>query len=313
VYLPGPETTAQQSLFLIDRNGTAEALKLPPGTDAYPRVSPDGTRLALQTSEANETFISIYDMSGASSVRRLTFGGRNRFPIWSSDSRRVAFQSDRDGDLAIFWQPADGGSAERLTKAESGVSHVPESWSPTGDFFLFSTAKGIEMSLWTYSMRDRNIAPFDDVRSMVFPTDAVFSPDARWVAYQVGERAVGEGVPYVQPFPPNGAKYEIARRGGRPVWSRDGKELFFIPAPGQFAVVTVKTQPTFTFSSPMAVHRGFGISDPADQRTVDTTPDGRIIGLGPSNLGSGGSPALGEIQVVLNWFQEVKARVPTTK
>ncbi len=62
-------------------------------------------------------------------MQRLTFGGNNRFPIWTANNR-VAFQSDREGDLAIFWQSAVGGTAERLTKPEPGTSHVPESWSP---------------------------------------------------------------------------------------------------------------------------------------------------------------------------------------
>ena len=110
-YLPGPASGAQQELTLFDREGRAEALKLGPGSYSYPRVSPDGKLLAFETSDGKEENISIYEMSGASSVRRLTFGGNNRFPAWSADGRRVTFQSDRGGDLAVFWQPADGGTA----------------------------------------------------------------------------------------------------------------------------------------------------------------------------------------------------------
>ena len=95
-------------------------LKVPPGLYEYPRVSPDGTRLAFGTSDGKEAVVSIYELSGASAVRRLTFGGNNRFPIWSADGQRVAFQSDREGDPAVFWQPADGGTAERLTTARPG-------------------------------------------------------------------------------------------------------------------------------------------------------------------------------------------------
>ena len=94
-----------------------KALKLPPGRYHFPRVSPDGKRVAFETSDGKEAFVSIYELSGESSVRRLTFGGNNRFPVWSGDGRRVAFQSDREGDAAVFWQSADGGTAERLTPA----------------------------------------------------------------------------------------------------------------------------------------------------------------------------------------------------
>ena len=119
-------------------------------------------------------------------MRQLTVGGRNRYPIWSGDGARVAFQSDREGDVSIFWQRADGtGPAERLTTAEPGTFHVPESWSPKGDKFLFSTiAKALDASLWTFSLQDRKVERFGGVQSSnaILPA-AVFSPDGRWVAY----------------------------------------------------------------------------------------------------------------------------------
>ena len=81
-------------------------------------------------------------------MRRLTFGGQNRFPIWSPDGQRVAFQSDREGDLGIFSQPADGnGPVERLTKAAKGDAHVPESWSPDGRHVAFAVINKTVFSL----------------------------------------------------------------------------------------------------------------------------------------------------------------------
>ncbi len=132
VYVPGPVGSQQQDLVLFDRKGGVEALNLPHARYDFPRVSPDGKRIVFETTDAEEAVVSVYDLSRASSVRRLTFGGNNRFPIWSADGSRVTFQSDRDGDPAIFWQPADGGTAERLTMPEPGRSHTPESWSPDG-------------------------------------------------------------------------------------------------------------------------------------------------------------------------------------
>ena len=310
-YLPGPISLGREDLFLFDRKGGAEALKLPPGSYGYPRVSPDGKRLAFETSDGKETSVSIYELSGTSSVRRLTFGGNNRFPIWSADGQRVAFQSDREGDLAVFWQSIVGGTAERLTKPESGTSHVPESWSPAGEILLFNVAKGSATSLWTLSVKDRKTMPFGDVRSPSYPTDAVFSPDGRWVAYQAGEASQGEATTYVQPFPPDGTKHQIAR-GGRPLWSRDGTELFYIPVASEFRAVTVTTHPSFRFSNSVVVPRGFGIASPDSPRPFDITPQGRIVGVGAAGQSQSGS-APAQIQVVLNWFEELKARVPTTK
>jgi serine/threonine-protein kinase len=308
VYLPGPASPGQQDLIVFDRKGVAETLKLPPGPYVSPRVSPDGTRIAFETSDRKEAFVSIYELSGASSARRLTFGGSSHSPIWSPDGRRVAFESDREGDAAVFWQPADGGSAERLTKPDPGTSHVPESWSPSGDTILFSVTKGSESSLWTLSTRDRKAAPFGAVTSTVFPTDAAFSPDGRWVAYQIGEPGAGEATTFVEPFPPTGTKYQVGR-GGRAQWSRDGRELFYVPAPSEFTAVAVRTQPSLAFSNPVAVPRVFGVADPAGPRPYDILPDGRIVGVGMAGQTTPASDPP-QIQVVLNWFEEVKARAP---
>ena len=84
----------------------------------------------------------------------------------------------------MVWQPVDGGTAERLTKPDPGTSHVPESWSPDGEVLLFSATKDFVSSLWTFSLRDRKATPFGDVKGSSIPTNAMFSPDGRWVAYQ---------------------------------------------------------------------------------------------------------------------------------
>ena len=214
IYVPGPTAawSAQSRLALIDREGVVAPLKVPPGLYAYPRVSPDGTRLAFGTSDGKEAVVSIYELSGASAVQRITFGGNNSFPIWSADGQRVAFQSDREGDPAVFWQPAIGGTAERLTKPDPGTSHTPESWSPAGEVLLFSETRDFVSSLWTFSLKDRKATPFSDVKGSSLPTNAMFSPNGRWVAYQIGTAGVTEGITYIQPFPPTGEKYQIAPR-----------------------------------------------------------------------------------------------------
>ena len=310
VYVPGPARSGQDDVFLYDRKGGATALKLPPGAFAYPRVSPDGKWLALETNDGKQAAVSLYELSGASSLRRLTFGGNNRLPIWSADGKRVAFQSDREGDLAIFWQSVAGGTAERLTRPEAGTSHVPESWSPRDEVFLFSVTKDPETSLWTFSIRDRNASRFADVTSTGVPTNAVFSPDGRLVAYQAGETGTAEATTYVQPFPPTGAKFEIAR-GGRPMWSRDGKELFFVPAPSQFMAVSVWTDPAFGFTAPVSIPRRFGLAPPGSPRPYDILPDGRFVAIDAAN--QAGDPRSAQIQVVLNWFEELERKLPVAK
>jgi Tol biopolymer transport system component len=322
IYSPGPAgatvaSSGGRALVLADRKGVSERLKLPPGSYEHPRVSPDGKRVAFGTEDGKEAIVWIYDLAGTTSMRRLTFGGRNRFPIWSADGQHVAFQSDREGDLGIFWQRADGtGAAERLTKPDQGTSHVPESCSQDGKRFLFEATKGSNISLWMFSLEDKKAMPFGAVQSGT-PITAAFSPDGRWVAYHSDE--TGRDAIYIQPFPATGAKYQFPKNDPsqldhHPVWSSDGKEIFYIPAQGALAAVSVTTQPSFAFGNAVPVPRTFLTenSSPSNERNYDLTPDGRIVGaVQASEQSQTGTPTASEIQVVLNWFTELQQRVPT--
>jgi len=87
--------------------------------------------------------------------------------------------------------------------------------------------------------------------------------------------------------------------------------LFYVPAPGQFAAVNVTTRPTFEISNPLLVHRGFGVADPGCPRPYDVTPDGRFVGIGTGAQAGAGSTGPAQLHVVINWFEELKTRVPT--
>jgi len=310
VFIPGPAGTSsgQLGLGLTDLKGISEPLRVSPGTYTSPRMSPDGKNVAFGTDEGKEANISIYDLVGTNLPRRLTFGGRNRFPIWSADGQRVTFQSDFQGDLAIFWQRADGaGIAERLTKPEQGTSHVPDSWSPDGKTLLLDVVKGSSTSLWAFTLQDPKAVPFGNVQALQ-PTNAVFSPNGRWVAYTSNEG--GTSTVYVQPFPATGAKYQLPT-SHHAVWAPDGKSLFYVPNTGGLAVVSVTTLPTFTFGNPSSVPRGFATAASADVRNHDITPDGqRFIGTTNAGQGPPGASSAPQIHVVLNWFEELKTQVP---
>src|SRR6266508_3518802 len=319
VYQVGSVTTGGGQLVLgfIDRKGVTEPLRLPPGAYRDPRISRDGKQLAFGTDDGKEAIVWVYDLSGTSSMRRLTIGGRNRYPVWSPDGQRIAFQSDREGDAAIFWQRADGsGTAERITKPDKDVTHIPESWSPDGKRLLFglSTASGI--SLAVLSLEDKKTSAFDNVRSTQ-PLSATFSPDGMWVAYASNPRVAQSGSQvYVQPFPPTGATYQISKANEinphHPFWSRDGQELYYVPSAGQFAVVAITSRPSFSVSDPVSLPRGapnFTEGGPANTRQNDAAPDKRVIGVFPTQAGT--TAATQGFQVVLNWLDELKQRLPS--
>jgi serine/threonine protein kinase/Tol biopolymer transport system component len=338
IYVPGPIGSSEagrsvlglvdRNLGLVDRNGAIEPLKVPPGAYAFPRVSRDGRRVAYQLDDGKESSIWIYELSGATAPRRLTLPGTgaNRDPIWSSDNERVAFQSDREGDLGIWWQRADGnGTAERLTKPDQGISHIPDSWSPDGQFFSFTEAKNSTSAVWTYSLRDKKATLFAETPGARLER-SVFSPDGRWIAYQIRASANSANSRiYVRPFPPTATAYETPPDADNhhPLWSPDGKELFYVPGPGLFGSVRVSTQPSVSFGPPVRMPKlGFLGSAPSSVRNFDFLPDGQhfigVVQAGQPQAGqaqagqaqAAGTPSAPQIQVVLNWFEDVKQRAP---
>ncbi|HMJ58981.1 MAG TPA: hypothetical protein VK467_07580, partial [Gemmatimonadales bacterium] len=152
--------------------------------------------------------------------------------------------------------------------------------------------------------------PFNGAHS-TRPMNAVFSPDGRWVAY--GSDESGTDAVYVQPFPATGAKYQISRGdvGHHALWSRDGKQLFYIPGPGRFVVVNVTTQPSFSVSAPVPAPRAFNIGNAqTSPRNHDVGPDGRMLGIVTAGRDPSTPATPPQINVVLNWFEELKQRVP---
>jgi Tol biopolymer transport system component len=265
VYLPGPAGPAAVTIGTVvigDGRGEPVPLQIPPGQYTHPRVSPDGKVLAVGRNEGAQSDIWAYDLSGQTEIRRLTFGGTNRFPVWSSDGRRVTFQSARGGNRAIYWQAADGaGAADRLTNAAEGEAHVPESWSPDGTHLLFSVVKGTTYSLWVLRLIDRKTESFGTVQS-IQPLSAVFSPDGRWVAYAFSDQPGGLSSPnrgvFVEPFPPTEEKYQVPKSAVdfHPVWSRDGKAILYIPSSTSITVsVPVLAHPSLAFGKPVQLPR----------------------------------------------------------
>ena len=305
-------------LAIADRSGAVQRLDVSPGPYEHVRASRDGTRLVVGIDDGKEANVSIYDFAAKGSMTRITFGGRNRFPIWSSDGQLVAFQSDREGDLAIFSQRVDGkGRVERLTKPEKGEAHVPESWSPDG-VISFSVAKDSTFSLWTVTAADKKIQRFGNVHSAE-PIGSVFSPDGRWLAYSENPEAGPTPSPnrgvFVQPYPATEEKHQVPGRdlNFHPVWGPKSMNLFWVPTAGsgQLASVSFSPRAVVPFGNLMIFPARVTMSKTSSQpRVFDILPDDQFVGLVlPS--GTEGVADTPQIRLVLNWFDELKSRVPT--
>jgi Tol biopolymer transport system component len=268
--------------------------------------------MAIESGSDSESNIYVYDLHGSTALRRLTFGGRNRFPVWSADGRQVLFQSDRGGDAAIYSQAADGAStATRLTRPGAREMHAPEAVSPDGTTLLFSVQTPTGVSLATLSLRDGLIAPYGDAHSSI-PLDARFSPDGRWVAYGIADRSGRQAI-FVSSFPSAESKYELPSDASgtphKPVWAADGGELIYVPRLGGFEAIAVTTAPSFSFGQPASIPRSFNPGAPSVRALFDVTPQGGYVGVLPVG-DSAPIYSARQVHVVLNWLAEVERLVP---
>ena len=315
VYVPGSVQGAQLRLVWISRNGAEQPLAAPPRAYLNPRVSPDDRRVAVTITE-QESQTWLYDLS-RETLTRLTFeGNSNQYPVWTPDGKRIAFRSNKDGPLNIFWQLADGsGGLERLTTSED--THTPNSWSPDGQLLAFventPTTGGID--IWVLRMGDlsassgqvRKAQPF--LRTPFTESAPCFSPDGRWLGYVSDES--GRYEIYVQPYPGPGGKWQVSTDGGtEPLWNRNGRELFYRSGDKMMAV-DIATQPGFAASKPRMLFEGPYEPTPVTFPNYDVSPDGqRFLMLKPSEQEQA---APTQINVVLNWFEELKQKAPTGK
>jgi serine/threonine-protein kinase len=304
-----------RTLGLVDRNGLVERLNVPPKEYLSPRLSPDGKSLVVQSLEESGNVIWVYDLTGDTAIQQLTFESNNNRPVWTPDSQRITFSSDRDGTMSLYWMPADGsGVAERLTTAEEGTSHWMGSWSPDGELLVFNVRRDTtDWDIWSLSVADRVTQSLYGSPGMVY-VGAELSPNAEWLAYGAGPNPLRVDI-YVEPFPPTGARRRISQDGGYwPLWSPEGSKLFYRPFSRGAGItlrsVDIVTQPAFAFSNEQTLPvEGFKVV--ATYRDYDITPDGeQLLMVFPANRSDTGEPARPQINIVLNWFEELKERVP---
>jgi Tol biopolymer transport system component len=303
VYVPGGIQAAQSRLVWVSRNGAEQPVVAPPRAYLNPRLSPDGRRVAVSIQD-QEAQVWLYDLARETSTR-LTFEGNvNSNPSWTPDGKRIAFQSNKEGQSNIFWQLADGsGGLERLTTSEYLQS--PMSWSPDGQLLAFMEINPTtERDIWVLRVGDRKARAF--LGTPFSESVPKFSPDGRWLAYISNES--GRYEIYVQAYPGPGGKWQISTEGGtEPVWNPNGRELFYRSG-NKMIAVDIATQPSFAAGKPKVLFEGQYEPTVFTNTNYDVSPDGKRFLMLKSTEQAQAAPS--QINVVLNWFEELKRRVP---
>jgi Tol biopolymer transport system component len=242
---------APRLLVWLDRGGR-ELGTIPELGGEFFRLSHDGRRLAgvERDPQTGTSDVWVYDLARRVGTRLTSHPSDDAFPVWSPDDKWIAFSSNRSGRYDLYRIASSGAGGEELLYAAQ-TSEAPESWSGDGRHLIFTVGHGaVEQDLWGLSLPDRSAVrlfktPFKEFHGL-------FSPDARWIAYIVGNETEHPEI-YVQSFPVSGARWRISTGGGRwPRWRGDGRELFYTTtdAPLKVMAVELKAGAAFEAGSP---------------------------------------------------------------
>ncbi|GAC1432619.1 MAG: hypothetical protein NVSMB68_05060 [Thermoanaerobaculia bacterium] len=261
-----------------------------------PRLSPDEHAIAVARSDASGIRnIWSYDLRRNMPLR-LTYGRSNEFaPVWSPDSKSIVYTSfnRRPGDL--FIKRVDG-SGDGIPLYADRRRKVPTDWSRDGNYIIYhALTPGASWDIEAYSLRDKKVIPI--VHGPHPELNGHISPDGHWLAYVSLE--AGPAEVYVQAFPAGADRWQISGGGGfAPLWSRDGRELYFISRDLKLMAATVHFEQGFAADAPRQVLPArVGSNNGGTRNQFDVTRDGRFL----LNQRTSGPQQSTPITLVENW------------
>ena len=287
-------------MMWVDRTGRASVASSFDRPADTPRLSPDASQVAFRTPAPN-CDIWVHHMVRGTTTR-LTHEGDNHGVVWMNDGARIATAREhRDGIDIISLRPDGSGSSERIATFPVASGAVPSSWS-SGTLLVQRGAgrSGLDISALSAANPDPTPiigSPFDD-------SGAVLSPDGRVFAYVSNES--GRAEVYLQPVGGQEQRIQVSTAGGvEPVWSRNGKELFFRRG-RELISVTIETAPSLSVGRPDVLFAGdyaFGplAATVSGMANYDVAPDGKRF-----LMMTGTQWVQGQLVVVLNWFADWK-------
>jgi len=306
-YIPVVTRSTELRPVWVDKQGKVYPLPAAtPRNYGNARISPDGKRAAFDIRDGRSSDIWIYDLI-RHTLNPLTSDGSSVFPVWAPDGESVLFGSYRAGKPQFFRQSMAGGEPELFATLEELVG-IPVACSLDGKELLivWSDPKhprwDDDIYLVSLDKQNEKSRPRPFIQRNHNQRHGVWSPDGRWVAYASDES--GRWEVYVEPYPGPGPKTMISTDGGyQPLWSRNGKELFYRCGYKMIAG-TVETEPEFRviryeelFEAPYLCR--------VNRIDYDVAPDGRFLMIQDSQ-----EPTPVSVNVVLNWFEQLERLVP---
>jgi serine/threonine-protein kinase len=257
----------------VDREGRAETIMRTPAQYLSPRLSPDGTKLTVGVGPGlGDGDIWIHDLRRGKSTR-LTFDSDYVAPMWTPDGKRIVFGVTRGGSEGLAWKAADGSDAEQMILRHSAEFVAePESWVPGSETIVYSRVGGAGgYQIMTTTLGEPESRSLVD--SPGWDGGASTSPDGRWMAYASDESRQFEV--YVRPYPGPGGKWQLSTEGGKgPIWSREGREIFYTDG-YKMMVVPVETEPTFSPGTPRKLFEYGFTRAVGPSPDYDVAPDGK--------------------------------------
>ncbi len=291
-----------RTLQWIDHGGQRQPVGLEPGPYGYPRVSPDGSRVALDISGRSNRDIWILTLDRLN-LTRLTDGPtEDLLPLWSRDGHRVFFASDRTGNFDVYSQAADGASEPRVEFAGPGLQ-MTQSMTPDGNQLLVSE-DFTDTSVLDLRAPGR-LAPLLNLAAV--QVLATVSPDGHWIAYESDEAGAQFEI-FVRPFPNVSQRREkISLEGGRfPLWGPAAShELYYVNLKGEMMAASITLSPALALGP---VTKLFDFQKPPAGRSgtpYDVSPDGRFL---TALVAPADTQAPTQVSVVLNWAPQPARR-----
>jgi eukaryotic-like serine/threonine-protein kinase len=291
----------QDTLVWVEQDGTEQLAGVAGGLAHAPRLSPNGRRISVISGPNRAGDVLLYDVS-RETWNRFTSDRNMAFAAWTPDGKGLTVGSLNDGRYNIYTSSFDGSAQEPLLKDAPTTN--PMAWSPDGNHLAVVTVSSTTSQDIGLIDRRNPGTPKAFLNSKFREGAPTFSPDGRWIAY-VSDKS-GRTEVYMRPVEGGGEEWTISTDGGNePLWARHASLLFY-RHDDAVMVVDVVTAPTVSAGKPrMLFERRYQRSE-AFWPNYDVTSDGKrllMIKRAEDSL-----PA--HINVVLNWFEELKQRVP---